>query len=83
MINKYFDGQIPPYTERVTEFDADLEQCARESIRMYHAYMNGVNYPKAIEESGRSYHVLTNTSTRQLHGSWQKMKHSAINWQVS
>ena len=50
MINKYFDGQIPVYAEGVTEFDRDLEKCAKESIRMYHAYMNGVNYPKALEE---------------------------------
>ena len=50
MINKYFDKKIPAYVEGVTEFDSDLEQCAKESIRMYHAYMNGVNYPKAIEE---------------------------------
>ena len=50
MINKYFDGRVPDYEENVTDFDEDLQDCAKESIRMYHSYMNGVNYPKALEE---------------------------------
>ncbi|MDG3131727.1 methionine--tRNA ligase [Streptococcus suis] len=50
MINKYFDGKVPTFVANVTKFDADLEFCATETIRMFHAYMNGVNYPKALEE---------------------------------
>ncbi|TWT14686.1 methionine--tRNA ligase [Streptococcus sp. sy010] len=50
MINKYFDGQVPTFVSQVTAFDADLETCAAEAIKNFHAYMNGVNYPKALEE---------------------------------
>ncbi len=50
MVNKYFDGQVPSFRPGVTAFDADLEAVVAESIRLYHAYMNGVNYPKALEE---------------------------------
>ena len=83
MINKYFDGQIPAYVEGVTDFDIELAQVAEQSIANYHTYMEAVDYPRALEAVWTLSLVLINTSTRQLHGSWQKMKHSAINWQVS
>ncbi|CYV00396.1 methionine--tRNA ligase [Streptococcus suis] len=50
MINKYFGGQVPTFVANVTDFDADLEYFSKETVRMFHAYMNGVNYPKALEE---------------------------------
>ncbi len=50
MVNKYFDGQVPSFRPAVTAFDADLEAVVAESIRLYHVYMNSVNYPKALEE---------------------------------
>ncbi|MFP9227443.1 methionine--tRNA ligase [Streptococcus equi subsp. zooepidemicus] len=49
MINKYFDGSVPPYVKNVTAFDADLERVVAEHIAEYHKQMEAVDYPRALE----------------------------------
>ena len=61
MINKYFDGQVPAYVEGVTEFDHALADVAEQSIADYHTYMEAVDYPLHLKQSGPLSLVLTNT----------------------
>ncbi|KXT75970.1 methionine--tRNA ligase [Streptococcus sp. DD12] len=49
MVNKYFDGQVPSYSSSVTAFDADLERVVSDNIARYHAEMDAVDYPRALE----------------------------------
>lgn len=49
MINKYFEGNIPPYVENVTRFDIDLATVVASNIAEYHKQMNAVDYPRALE----------------------------------
>ena len=49
MINKYFNGEIPAYTEGVTDFDNTLADVVEENIANYHKEMDAVDYPRALE----------------------------------
>ena len=49
MINKYFDGQVPPLTAGSTDFDQSLEEVAASSISSYYSNMEKVDYPRALE----------------------------------
>ncbi|MGT2739535.1 methionine--tRNA ligase [Streptococcus pantholopis] len=49
MINKYFNGSIPAYAEKVTAVDADLEAFVAENLTDYHRQMEAVDYPRALE----------------------------------
>ncbi|MGT2934488.1 methionine--tRNA ligase [Streptococcus castoreus] len=49
MINKYFSGVVPVYTENVTAFDADLVQVIENNLADYHKQMEAVDYPRALE----------------------------------
>ena len=49
MINKYFDGQVPAYSENVTDFDADLAKVVAENIEEFHTQMNAVDFPRALD----------------------------------
>ena len=49
MINKYFEGNIPPYVENVTRFDIDLATVVASNIAEYHKQMDAVDYPRVLE----------------------------------
>jgi len=49
MINKYFGGQVPAYTENVTDFDVDLAKVVAKNIEEFHNQMNAVDFPKALD----------------------------------
>lgn len=49
MINKYFGGKIPAYTENVTSFDGELQDLVTEKITDYHKQMETVDYPRALD----------------------------------
>lgn len=49
MINKYFGGKIPAYTENVTAFDGELQDLVTEKITDYHKQMETVDYPRALD----------------------------------
>ena len=50
MINKYFDGVIPTDITENTEFDASLQQCAKEQIEKVEEYMDIYHVRDAIQE---------------------------------
>ena len=49
MINKYFEGNVPPYVENVTRFDIDLATVVASNITEYHKQMDAVDYPRVLE----------------------------------
>lgn len=60
MINKYFDGQVPSAEEtQLTAFDGQLEEVASQAIGDYHANMEKVDYPRALEAV---WHVIARTN---------------------
>ncbi|ASS97806.1 MULTISPECIES: methionine--tRNA ligase [Geobacillus] len=48
MIEKYFDGVIPPYRGPKTPFDQELAQTAREVVRQYEEAMEGMEFSVAL-----------------------------------
>ena len=48
MINKYFQGVIPNYQGKVTEFDADLEDTVNSSIKSYEYLLDDLKITEAI-----------------------------------
>ncbi len=48
MINKYFDGKIPEYKGKVTEFDGELESLAASVIKNYENLMDDLKITDAI-----------------------------------
>jgi len=50
MINKYEDGQVPTFKAGVTEFDADLEAVAAETITNYDSCMDALHLSDALAE---------------------------------
>lgn len=48
MVIKYFDGVVPQYQGRVTEFDRDLEITAQNSIENYEKRMDNLEITDAI-----------------------------------
>ncbi|ETY75416.1 methionine--tRNA ligase [Lactiplantibacillus fabifermentans] len=50
MINKYENGQLPEFKSGVTEFDADLEATAADTIKAYNADMDKLHLSDALSE---------------------------------
>lgn len=50
MINKYEAGKLPEFKAGVTEFDADLEQTAAETISNYNDLMDKLHLSDALSE---------------------------------
>jgi methionyl-tRNA synthetase len=48
MIDKYFEGEIPVYEGRVTEYDADLEELAKESVLKVEQSMEQLEFSIAL-----------------------------------
>ena len=48
MINKYFQGVIPNYQGKITEFDADLEDTVNSSIKSYEYLLDDLKITEAI-----------------------------------
>lgn len=48
MIEKYFDGIIPPYSGQVTPFDFDIEELAQSVIGDYQNYFAGLRVTEAL-----------------------------------
>lgn len=53
MINKYFDGEVPAWSETKTEFDADLEATANAVIAKYAKEMDNMQFSVALAEVWR------------------------------
>lgn len=48
MINKYFDGNIPAYNGNVTEFDASLQEMAKETVQKVEEAMEELQFSIAL-----------------------------------
>lgn len=48
MINKYFDGNIPAYNGNVTEFDASLQEMAKETVQKVEEAMEELQFSVAL-----------------------------------
>lgn len=48
MINKYFDGQIPAYTENGTEYDAALVQLTKETVNKVEDALEDMEFSVAL-----------------------------------
>ncbi|WP_062200973.1 methionine--tRNA ligase [Massilibacterium senegalense] len=48
MINKYFDGHIPAYNGNVTEFDASLQEMAKETVQKVEEAMEELQFSVAL-----------------------------------
>ena len=70
----------PAHVEGVMSLIILFAQVASESIADYHTHMEAVDYPRALEAVWTLSHVPPNTSMRQPHGSWLRMKSTVTNW---
>ena len=50
MINKYFDGKIPATQSEPTEFDAALQEFAKETIEKYEASMEKMQFSVVLSD---------------------------------
>ncbi|HLQ75630.1 MAG TPA: methionine--tRNA ligase [Alloiococcus sp.] len=50
MINKYLDGQIPAYKGNVTEYDESLRELAEETIELFKAEMDHMQFNSALSD---------------------------------
>lgn len=50
MINKYLGGEVPAYSGDITEFDADLREQAKETIKSYKVLMDNLQFNKSLEK---------------------------------
>jgi methionyl-tRNA synthetase len=48
MIEKYFDGNVPAYTGRVTDYDADLEEQVQATVREVEEQMENLQFSVAL-----------------------------------
>lgn len=48
MINKYFDGNIPAYNGNITEFDASLQEMAKETVQKVEEAMEELQFSVAL-----------------------------------
>lgn len=53
MVNKYFEGEVPAWSETKTEFDADLEATANAVIAKYTKEMDNMQFSVALAEVWR------------------------------
>ena len=49
MVNKYFGGNVPNYTGRINDVDADLEEIVASKISEYENNMEDLHFSNAIE----------------------------------
>ena len=49
MVNKYFGGNVPNYTGRINDVDADLEETVASKIAEYENNMEDLHFSNAIE----------------------------------
>ena len=49
MVNKYFGGNVPNYTGRINDVDADLEDTVASKITEYENNMEDLHFSNAIE----------------------------------
>src|SRR5690606_8993422 len=50
MINKYFDGNVPQVDGEKTEFDAALQQVARQTVEVYEKHMEKMQFSIVLSE---------------------------------
>ena len=53
MINKYFDGEVPAWSNQTTEFDADMEATVASVIEKYTKEMDNMQFSVALAEVWR------------------------------
>lgn len=49
MINKYFDGEVPEYNGAQNDFDTNLEETVKNSIKKYEDSMEELQFNRALE----------------------------------
>lgn len=49
MINKYFDGEVPEYNGAQNDFDTNLEETVKNSIKKYENSMEELQFNRALE----------------------------------
>ncbi|WP_203334965.1 methionine--tRNA ligase [Planococcus beigongshangi] len=50
MINKYFDGNVPQIDGEKTEFDATLQQVAKQTVEVYEKHMEKMQFSMVLSE---------------------------------
>lgn len=82
MIEKYFDGIIPQYKGKVTEFDASLESLAEQTINEYQTYFGDLKVTEAVTSAMKlisaSNKYIDNTKPWELASSERKEELASV-----